>query len=186
MYNLSGLSRLAYFSISKQMHFMVSLMPQLVCYRVSIVLLGHVRVTPCRQLEFTAQEDYGGSACMWWIYFPRKLLYLCNYSQAQGWRPRARTGCSLLVPVEEFLGHEPVPVTLSAVLRRKVLGSWQAAMGSLDHVLNTPPPGLALPQKGLVIIFYLLPPGLHDWKNSMRHHTCLLQHGSVLVSQHIT
>lgn len=61
--------------------------------------------------------------------------------------------CSLLVSVEKFLGHEPDPVTLSAVLRRKVPGSWQAAMGSVDHVLSSPPPGPALPEEGLVIPF---------------------------------
>lgn len=92
MYNLSGQSRLAYFGIWKEMHFMVSLMLQLVCYGVSIMLLGHVRVTQCRQLELTIQEDYGGSTCMWWTYFPRKLLYLHNYSQARGWRPWTRAG----------------------------------------------------------------------------------------------
>ena len=60
----SGQSRLAYCGIWEVTHFMVSLMPQLVCYRVSIMLLGHVRVTQCRQHESTIQEDYDGSAYM--------------------------------------------------------------------------------------------------------------------------
>lgn len=90
MHNLSGQSRSAYFGIWKVMLFMVSFVPHVVCCGMSIMPLGHIRVTQCRQLESAIQEDYGESACMWWIYFPRKLLYLCNYSQARGWRPGTR------------------------------------------------------------------------------------------------
>lgn len=170
MYNLSGQSRLAYFGIWKEMHFMVSLMLQFVCYGVSIMLLGHVRVTQCRQLELTIQEIM-------------VVLLVCEGRTF----PESSYTCTIMAKhgAEDLEQEQGGIKTQSACTGQRGPGPWVSSC----HPLRCPekdnpwelagcnglpwpcvghPSSMSSSASGRTCdIFYLLPLELHDWKNSM-------------------